>query len=179
MLPIPSGTIRGTTREAEQPTLLRCSLEPARGILFIDVFRLGSAAAVIEALRPIRSEAAFGPDLDICIDCTYLDRAPMSAEARALARECVAQLRGDFTGRCAVVARSAPVADAARVFLDLAARHRSRSGVFRSFIEAMDWLAQPTLSAVSGSHKVVDEGRQLDQARLLLTAARRAGLGRR
>jgi hypothetical protein len=173
----PPGLVMVSPRSAcSQRAPLRYCIDQSAGVVFIDLFEIKNTEAVMVVLRAVQDDPAFHTALDVCVDCGYLSAQPAIEDAQAVARACLAEVGTSpvFTGRCAIIARSAHLATAVSCFAEIAISRRDRLAVFPTLRDAMRWLqrADPDVMQRRETY-ATPEG-----ARALHEIVRRSGLAR-
>jgi hypothetical protein len=164
---LPSRATHEASGRARPP--LRYTIDATAGVIFVDLLSVKSRLEVVAAMRDIRSDPAYRPDLGTLIECCYLRGVPTAELVRELAGACFGECRPEIGGPVAIVAASETVHSAARFFAALTAAPRDRLRVFNHFSQAIAWLRpKPSSSAADQPWA--------PQASLLLDAARRARL---
>ena len=124
--------------QTRQPLLY--SIDDALGVVFIDLLAVDDAAAVIQALQRIRLDPSFRRDVNVCVDCRFLSRAPDIEDVRAIAALWPRGAMGDLTGRCAIIASVPWTYTATRTFATFASARPGRVRIFRACAEALIWV---------------------------------------
>jgi hypothetical protein len=116
------------------------SIDEALGVIFIDLLAVDDAAAVIQALQRIRLDPSFRRDLNVCLDCRFLSRAPDTEEVRAIVELWPRGAMGDLTGRCAIIASAPWTYSTTRTFAAFADAGTGRVRIFRACADALIWI---------------------------------------
>lgn len=111
----------------------------------IDLIEIDDAASVIAAFARLKDDPAFSLDLNVCVECGYLRRAPTQEQVRALTSAYVLRAAPNLKGRFAIVASWSWLYDSARHFATAASRLNTRVRVFQSSGEALAWLNPETV----------------------------------
>jgi len=123
---------------AEGP--LTYSIDPALGVVFVDLLKADDARALVQALQRIRLNRMFRIGLHACIDCDYLRSVPSANRVCAIA-ELTSRVDTDgLSGRVAIVGVSSEACESARLFGVFVKATASRFRVFRTHRDALLWL---------------------------------------
>jgi hypothetical protein len=128
------------TRSPQTRQPLLYSIDDALGVIFVDLLTVGDAAAVVRALQRIRLDPSFRRDLNVCVDCRFLSRAPDVEDVRAIAALWPRGAMGDFTGRCAFVATLPWTLGSAHALATFARARTGRVRMFRACSDALVWI---------------------------------------
>jgi hypothetical protein len=140
MIPGPA-TSAGSFAAAEPLTY---SIDPALGVVFVDLLEADNARRVVLALQGIRLDLMFGTGLHACIDCHYLRTVPGPNCVGAIA-ELTSRIDTDsLSGRVAIVGASSNAYASAHLFVVFARATASRFRVFQTHRDALLWLIPKT-----------------------------------
>jgi hypothetical protein len=128
------------TRSPQTRQPLLYSIDDALGVIFVDLLTVGDAAAVVRALQRIRLDPSFRRDLNVCVDCRFLSRAPDVEDVRAIAALWPRGAMGDLTGRCAFVATLPWALGSTQALATFAGARTGRVRMFRACSDALVWI---------------------------------------
>src|SRR5690349_14613545 len=119
---------------------LRYTIDAAAQLIIIELLSIEDGAALLTALRDIRTDPDFCPSFDVCVDCNLLREIPSCEDVKRLARLCVECPRSGSTSRWALVATWRPIYDAARFFATVVSAPNRTLRVFHAWSDVRVWL---------------------------------------